>query len=197
MASVAQGDKGDVARAVAAAEKAARLLARMSAFERARLCHRVADLLTERREQIATSIALEQGKPYLLEALPEVDTAAEMFRDAAEGIKRLGSTVFESSDPRKRVFTVRQPRGVYGIVTPWNFPLAIPSEYLSAGLASGNAMVLKPSEWTPVSAWHLGERVSGCRRSRRDAQPRLRVARRRRWRARITPQNHRDRANRQ
>ena len=155
VASVAQGDKGDVARAVAAAEKAARSLARMTAFERAGLCHEVADLLTERREQIATSIALEQGKPYLLEALPEVDTAAEMFRDAAEGIKRLGSTVFESSDPRKRVFTVRQPRGVYGIVTPWNFPLAIPSEYLSAGLASGNAMVLKPSEWTPVSAWHL------------------------------------------
>ena len=127
----------------------------MTVFERARLCHRVAELLEQRKEEIARHVSLEQGKPYVAEALPEVEVAAEMFRDAAEAIKRLETAVIPSSDPAKRVLTIRQPRGVYGILTPWNFPVAIPSEYLSAGLASGNAMVWKPSEWTPISASHL------------------------------------------
>lgn len=155
IAVVDQGTRGDVDRAVQAARRALAPLARMTAFERARLCHRVADLLLERHEDIALDISLEQGKPYRTDALEEVEVAAEMFRDAAECAKRLDSTVHQSSDPRKRVLTIRQPHGVYGLITPWNFPLAIPSEYLSAGLATGNAMVLKPSEWTPLSARHL------------------------------------------
>ncbi len=152
---VAQGTRKDVGTAVEAAEAAQRRLAAMTVFERARLCHRVAELLEQRKEEIARHVSLEQGKPYVAEALPEVEVAAEMFRDAAEAIKRLETAVIPSSDPAKRVLTIRQPRGVYGILTPWNFPVAIPSEYLSAGLASGNAMVWKPSEWTPISASHL------------------------------------------
>jgi acyl-CoA reductase-like NAD-dependent aldehyde dehydrogenase len=155
VALVEQGTREDVQRAVTAAAHALEPLARMTAFERGDLCHRVADLLSERREQIARDISAEQGKPYRSEALPEVDVAAEMFRDAGECGKRLDSPVHQTADPTKRVFTIRQARGVYGIVTPWNFPVAIPSEYLSAGLATGNAMVWKPSEWTPLSSWHL------------------------------------------
>ena len=97
-----------------------------------------------------------------------------MFRDAAEAIKRLETAVIPSSDPAKRVLTIRQPRGVYGILTPWNFPVAIPSEYLSAGLASGNAMVWKPSEWTPISAVAPDELLPRRRGSRRRPQPRPR-----------------------
>lgn len=155
IAEAGQGTRKDVDRAVEAAWEAHRELEAMTAFERARLTHRVADLLTERREEIARGITLEQGKPYEAAALPEVDVAAEMFRDAAEGIKRLESAVIPSADKAKRIMTIRQARGVYGILTPWNYPVAIPSEYLSAGLASGNAMVWKPSEWTPVSSWQL------------------------------------------
>jgi succinate-semialdehyde dehydrogenase/glutarate-semialdehyde dehydrogenase len=155
MARVGQGGRRDVDRAVPAAWEAHRQLARMTAFQRAALCHRVADRLEERKEQIGRDLALEQGKPYRAEAIPEVETAAEMFRDAAEGIKRLDTDMIPSADPAKRVLTIRQPRGVYGILTPWNFPVAIPTEYLSAGLAAGNAMVWKPSEWAPVSAFHL------------------------------------------
>jgi acyl-CoA reductase-like NAD-dependent aldehyde dehydrogenase len=114
-----------------------------------------ADLLLERSEDIARDLSAEQGKPYRREALPEVDVAADMFRDAAECAKRLDTLVYQSSDPAKRIFTIRQARGVYGVVTPWNFPVAIPSEYLSAGLATGNPLVWKPSEWTPLSAAHL------------------------------------------
>ncbi|MGH8946740.1 MAG: aldehyde dehydrogenase family protein [Acidimicrobiia bacterium] len=155
IAEAAQGARKDVGRAVEAAWEAHHRLAEMTAFERAALAHRVADLLFERREEIARSISLEQGKPYAASALPEVDVAAEMFRDAAEGTRRLETSVIPSSDKAKRIMTIRQPRGVYGILTPWNYPVAIPSEYLSAGLATGNAMVWKPSEWTPLSSWHL------------------------------------------
>jgi acyl-CoA reductase-like NAD-dependent aldehyde dehydrogenase len=155
IATVEQGSREDVAQAVDAAASALEPLFRMTAFERAALGHRVADLLLERKEEIAHDITLEQGKPYTLEALPEVDVAAGMFRDAAEAAKRLETAIHPSYDPAKRILTIRQPRGVYGIITPWNFPLAIPSEYLSAGLATGNAMVWKPSEWVPLSAMHL------------------------------------------
>ena len=155
IAIVGQGTRADVERAITAGLDAAQALARMTAFQRADLCHRVADLLLERKEQIARDLSAEQGKPYRAEALPEVDVAAEMFREAGEYAKRLDTAVHQSSDPLKRIFTIRQPRGVYGVITPWNFPVAIPSEYLSAGLATGNAMVWKPSEWTPLSAAHL------------------------------------------
>jgi acyl-CoA reductase-like NAD-dependent aldehyde dehydrogenase len=155
IAEVCQGSSKDVARAVEVAAAAFERVSAMTPFERARLAHKVADALIAHKDDIAEDLAHELGKPYRTEALAEVDTAAEMFRDAAECAKRLTSEYIPSSDPDKRVLTIRQPRGVYGILTPWNFPLAIPSEYLSAGLASGNAMVWKPSEWGPLSAWHL------------------------------------------
>jgi acyl-CoA reductase-like NAD-dependent aldehyde dehydrogenase len=155
VAVVDQGTRHDVDRAVERAAAALAPLRRMTAFERAALCHAVADRLLERREEIARDISLEQGKVYATEALAEVDVAAGMYRDAAECATRLESSVHQSSEVSKRILTIRQPRGVYGVITPWNFPLAIPSEYLSAGLATGNAMVWKPSEWTPLSAAHL------------------------------------------
>jgi succinate-semialdehyde dehydrogenase/glutarate-semialdehyde dehydrogenase len=155
VALVEQGTREDVGHAVEAAQRALGPLARMTAFERAALCHAVADLMLGRKEEIARDIAVEQGKPLRSGAIPEVEVAADMFRDAAECAKRLDTLVHPTSDRAKRVLTIRQPRGVYGIITPWNYPLAIPSEYLSAGLATGNAMVWKPSEWTPLSASHL------------------------------------------
>ncbi len=157
VALVEQGSREDVQRAVESAGAALAPLARMTAFERAALCHKVADALLGRKEEIARDLSAEQGKPYRTEALPEVEVAADMFRDAAECGKRLDTLVHQSSDAAKRILTIRQPRGVYGVITPWNFPVAIPSEYLSAGLATGNAIVWKPSEWTPLSAAHLAQ----------------------------------------
>jgi succinate-semialdehyde dehydrogenase/glutarate-semialdehyde dehydrogenase len=157
IARVGQGTREDVVQAVTAAWRAHTRLAAMTAFERAALCHRVADLLEERKEQIGRDLSLEQGKPYRAEAIPEVETAAGMFRDAAEAATRLETAVIPSADPAKRVLTIRQPRGVYGLLTPWNFPVTIPSEYLSAGLATGNGMVWKPSELTPTSAANLAQ----------------------------------------
>src|SRR5688572_9027353 len=80
IAQVEQGTRKDVGRAVEAAWQAQGQLAQLTPFARASMCHRVADILQQRKEEIARDIALEQGKPYRLEALPEVETAAEMFR---------------------------------------------------------------------------------------------------------------------
>ena len=137
------------------AEAALTVLAKMTAFERAALCHKVADVIASRREAFAHDISLEQGKVYHSEALGEVDAAILMHRDSAECATRLQGQTYQSVDPTRRVMTIRQPRGVYGIITPWNFPLTIPSEYLGAGLATGNAMVWKPSEWTPLTSRNL------------------------------------------
>ena len=155
IASVEQGTAADVDAAVLKAEAALPILGRMTAFERAALCHKVADVIASRREAFARDISLEQGKVYHSEALGEVDAAVLMYRDSAECATRLQGETYQSVDPTRRVMTIRQPRGVYGVITPWNFPLTIPSEYLGAGLATGNAMVWKPSEWTPLTSRNL------------------------------------------
>lgn len=155
IALVEQGTTADVDAAVKLAQAAQPLLAQMTAFERAALCHKVADVIASRRESFARDISLEQGKVYQSEALGEVDAAIRMYRDSAECTTRLQGETYQSVDPARRVMTIRQPRGVYGIITPWNFPLTIPSEYLGAGLATGNTMVWKPSEWTPLTSRNL------------------------------------------
>ncbi len=98
-------------------------------FERAAACHRIADRILARKEQIATIISLEQGKPYFAEALPEVEETAENFRIAAEDVKRLETPIIPARDPNKRLFTFKVAIGTWGIITPWNFPTVIPSEY--------------------------------------------------------------------
>ena len=73
---------------------------------------------------------------------------------AAEDVIRLEGATIPTEDARKRIFTMRTARGVYGVITPWNFPFAIPSEYLSAGLATGNAIVWVPAPTT--AGWRSG-----------------------------------------
>ena len=155
LAEVPLGSGEDVDRAVEAARSARKAISQIGVFERSALLHAVADVITDRKQEIARDLAQEQGKPYHTDAIEEVEVAVDMWRDAAEIIKRLEGEVIPSSDPRKRILTIRQPRGVYGVITPWNFPATIPTEYLCAGLAAGNAIVWKPSELTPLTALHF------------------------------------------
>jgi len=155
VAQVPRGTREDVGRAVAAARGAQAAFGRRTAFERAKLCHAVADVLQSRREDLARHLALEQGKPLKAEALGEVDVAARMFRMAAEDGVRLEGAVLPSESPDKRIFALRRPRGVYGVITPWNFPYAIPTEYISAALATGNAVVWVPALTTAGCAVRL------------------------------------------
>lgn len=152
LAELGTASPADVDRAVAAAVDAARPLEAMTYFERAELLHRTADILDERSDELARQLARESGKPLHAEAADELVESAEIFRLAAEEVKRLSSEVLPSADPAKRVFTFRKPNGVYALITPWNFPMNIPAELLAAALAAGNPSIIKPSEETPLSA---------------------------------------------
>ncbi len=145
----------DVDRAGNAARKAQAAWAGRSPWERADVCHAIADLILERKEELARELCLEQGKPYTAEALPDVEETAENFRVAAEDVKRLNSEVLPSQDADKRILTFRKPNGVYACITPWNFPTVIPSELIAPAIVVGNTCVVKPSEWTPIAMANL------------------------------------------
>jgi acyl-CoA reductase-like NAD-dependent aldehyde dehydrogenase len=151
IAEALDASSADVDRAVEAANAAQPRWAALSAWERADVCHAIADLIDERREEFARALSLEQGKPYVAEALPDIDETAENFRIAAEDVKRMETAVIPSRDPNKRIITFRKPNGVYACITPWNFPTLIPVELIAPGIAAGNTIVMKPSEWTPVA----------------------------------------------
>jgi acyl-CoA reductase-like NAD-dependent aldehyde dehydrogenase len=156
LAVLPRAGRKDARAAVEAARRARRRLAATSAFERAALCHAVADILGARASDLGRELSLEQGKPYG-EALDELAFAAELFRDAGENVKRLETGILPSVDPGKRILTVREPHGVVAVITPWNYPVGIPSEYLSAALAAGNCVVWKPAPTTSMIAVRLVE----------------------------------------
>src|SRR5881275_706501 len=141
----------DIERAVAAASAAQPKWAAESPWERARVCHAIADLIDERRDDFARELSLEQGKPFAAEALGDIEETAENFRIAAEDVKRMETAIIPSQDVAKRILTFRKPNGVYAGITPWNFPTLIPVELIAPGIAVGNTIVMKPSEWTPLA----------------------------------------------
>jgi len=151
LADAPDASPADLDRAVAAAREAQPGWAALSAWDRAKVCHAIADLIEERREEFARELCLEQGKPYKAEGLPDIDETAENFRIAAEDVKRLETAIIPSQDVNKRILTFRVANGVYGCITPWNFPTLIPVELIAPGIAAGNTIVMKPSEWTPIA----------------------------------------------
>jgi succinate-semialdehyde dehydrogenase/glutarate-semialdehyde dehydrogenase len=157
LAKVPHASEKDVARAVESARAAWEGWRLTPPFERAAACHRIAHCILARKEQIATIISLEQGKPYFAEALPEVEETAENFRIAAEDVKRLETPIIPARDPNKRLFTFKVAIGAWGIITPWNFPTVIPSEYFGPGIAAGNTIVFKPAEQTPLAGLFLAQ----------------------------------------
>jgi succinate-semialdehyde dehydrogenase/glutarate-semialdehyde dehydrogenase len=124
-------------------------------YERARFLHRVAEIIERRKQTLAKALAIEQGKPYESEALPEISETAENFRIAAEDIKRLDGRVMPSRDPRKIIIINYAPYGVFSIITPWNYPYLIASEYIAPAIATGNTVVFKPSSYVAGSAVRL------------------------------------------
>ncbi|MDQ5820918.1 MAG: aldehyde dehydrogenase family protein [Actinomycetota bacterium] len=151
LAEVPNASPDDITRAARAAREAQPKWAALSAWERAAVCHVIADLIDDRREEFARELTLEQGKPYAAEALADIDETAENFRIAAEDVKRMETAIIPSQDANKRILTFRKPNGVYAAITPWNFPTLIPVELIAPGIAAGNTMVMKPSEWTPIA----------------------------------------------
>jgi len=151
LAEVPDAAQEDIASAARAAREAQPKWAALSAWDRAAVCHAIADLIDGRREDMARELTLEQGKPYTAEALGDIEETADNFRIAAEDVKRMESPIIPSQDVNKRILTFRKPNGVYAAITPWNFPTLIPVELIAPGIAAGNTIVMKPSEWTPIA----------------------------------------------
>ena len=147
----------DIDTAVAAARAAFEEYRHTSTYERAELCHRVAELIEENADELARLTTIEQGKPLDAEARGDVADTAELFAVSAEDAKRLYGSVIPSMERDKRMFTYRQPVGVWAAITPWNFPLMIMAEFLAPALATGNAIVCKPPAHTPLACLRLGE----------------------------------------
>ena len=158
--TVPEGTREDVRRAIAAANEAAPRWAALSAFERAAALERVADLVEERREELARTLTLDQGKPLVAEAYDEVDELAAYWRNAAADATRLEGTLPPSVDASKRVLVYRVPRGVVGVITPWNWPYTMPAEVIAPALAAGNAVVWAPAPTTSVCAVGLAKCVA-------------------------------------
>jgi succinate-semialdehyde dehydrogenase/glutarate-semialdehyde dehydrogenase len=149
--SIAWSDRATAVEAIAAARAAQSAWRRTPLWDRARLCRRIADAIHHRQTELAALLCLEQGKP-LAEATFEVGKAADGFDLAADLVRYLEGATIPTEDPRKRVMTFYQPRGVYAVVTPWNFPINIPVEYLAPGIASGNTIVWTPAPTTSLCA---------------------------------------------
>jgi succinate-semialdehyde dehydrogenase/glutarate-semialdehyde dehydrogenase len=132
-------------------------MAALGAFDRAALLHRIADAMEHRRDELARWLSLDQGKPHKAEAVGEVGEAIEYFRIAAEDIKRLETNVIPSASKNKLVFTLRVPRGVYGVITPWNWPLTMATEVIAPALAGGNTVVWAPATSTSAISVKLME----------------------------------------
>jgi acyl-CoA reductase-like NAD-dependent aldehyde dehydrogenase len=152
------GGREDAQRAIAAANRAAPEWAAATPFARAAALHRVADVVAGRREELARTLTLDQGKP-IGEARDEVEELVAYWRNAAEDGKRLEGRLANSFSPGKRVLLVRRPRGVVGVITPWNWPYTMPAELVAPALASGNTVVWTPASTTAIAAVALAECV--------------------------------------
>jgi aldehyde dehydrogenase (NAD+) len=151
----------DVDDAVAAARAAFPAWKRTPAPRRAEILYRAAELLAQRKEEIAQVMTREMGK-VLLEARGDVQEGVDMlYYIAGEGRRLFGETT-PPEMPNKFAMSVREPIGVCGLITPWNFPLAIPSWKIAPALVSGNTIVFKPAEDTPLVAQLFAELLIEC-----------------------------------
>jgi len=158
IASVPRGDRQDAQLAIGAANRAADAWSRATAFERAAAMHRVADQIEKRRGELARTLTLDQGKA-LRESHDEVEELIAYWRNAAEDGARLEGRLPNSVSPGKRVLLVRRPRGVIGVITPWNWPYTMPAELIAPALACGNTVVWTPASTTAVAGIALAECV--------------------------------------
>jgi acyl-CoA reductase-like NAD-dependent aldehyde dehydrogenase len=155
IARVALGGAEDVDRAVAAARAALPAWRDIDVYERGRMLQRLAGLIEEHGDELASLEAQDAGK-LLPEAARDVDRAVRTWTYFAGWPTKITGTT-NPADPGVFSYTLREPLGVVGAITPWNFPLVIASWKLAPALACGNTVVHKPAEEAPLSALRLAE----------------------------------------
>ena len=159
--TVADAGAADAADALTAAHQAQAAWGATPARDRARVLRRAADDLLSRTDDLAMLITLEMGKP-LAESADEVAFAAQYLEWCAEEAVRICGMSGDAPDGSARVVTRRRPVGPCLVVTPWNFPLAVPARGVAAALAAGCTAILRPSALTPLSALALAAVLDGA-----------------------------------
>ena len=158
--TVPRADRGDVERALQSAVRGARVMAKLSGYDRFRILRKAADLMVERQEDLGRTISLEEGKA-IAEGRLEANRAVETIMGSAEEAKRIhGETIPVDGAPGgagKIGFTLRVPCGVVVAITPFNFPLNLVCHKVGPAIAGGNAVIVKPATDTPLSALKLTE----------------------------------------
>ncbi len=162
LAHVAEGDAEDIDRAVRAARKAfdEGPWGRLTPSERGRIIWRIGDLILEHADELAQLESLDNGKPYAVARAADVPLAADLFHYMAGWATKIEGDTINISVPYMpganfHSYTLREPVGVVGQIIPWNFPLLMAAWKLGPALATGNTVVLKPAEQTPLSAIRL------------------------------------------
>lgn len=158
--TVPKGDAADVERALNYAERGAKVMAKLTGYERWKILRKAADLMAARNEDLGRTISSEEGK-IIAEGRGEANRAVETVMGSAEEAKRIhGETVPLDGDPsgnNKLGFTLRVPCGVVAAISPFNFPLNLVSHKVGPALAAGNSVIVKPASDTPLSALKLTE----------------------------------------
>jgi aldehyde dehydrogenase (NAD+) len=152
----AQADADQTRAAVAAAARAFPAWSVSSIQDRANLLDRIGSEILARKDEIGRLLSREEGKT-LPEGVGETVRAGHIFKFFAGEALRLSGEKLPSVRPGVDVEITREPIGVVGLITPWNFPIAIPAWKIAPALAFGNTVVFKPAQWTPGCAWALTE----------------------------------------
>ena len=167
LAQVAEGDAEDINRAVVAARRAFEEgpWSRMTPSERGRIIWRIGDLIDQHNDELAQLESLDNGKPFAVAAAADVPLAADMFHYMAGWATKIEGNSINISVPYMpganwHSYTLREPVGVVGQIVPWNFPLLMAAWKIAPALATGNTVVLKPAEQTPLTALRLAELIA-------------------------------------
>ncbi len=155
----AQADRAQAEQAIAAARAAFTGWSASTLQERADVLDRVGTEILDRREELGRLLAREEGK-ILAEATLEAGRAGQVFKYFAGESLRIAGQHMQSVRPGIDVEVTREPLGVIGVITPWNFPIAIPAWKIAPALAYGNCVVFKPASLVPGSAWALADILS-------------------------------------
>ena len=159
IARIPDSDGRDIDDAVAAAKAAFPGWSRTPAMERSRLLLKLADLIERDSEELARTESVDNGKTLSLARRLDIPRAVLNFRFFATAILH-HTTEAHATDQTALNYTLRQPLGVVGLISPWNLPLYLLSWKIAPAVASGNTCVAKPSELTPLTAYRLGELVN-------------------------------------
>jgi phenylacetaldehyde dehydrogenase len=162
LARVAEGDAEDIERAVRAARRAfdEGPWGRLTASERGRIIWKIGDLILAHADELAQLESLDNGKPFAVARAADIPLAADLFHYMAGWATKIEGNTISISVPYMpganfHSYTLREPVGVVGQIIPWNFPLLMAAWKLGPALATGNTVILKPAEQTPLSAVRL------------------------------------------